>query len=483
MKIKNFNNLKPMLLLLVVILTSFNCNRELSDDATEANFSKTGEIFTDDFLSMGTDFYFPYAGSKQTAFSVDREQGYNSNASIRIDVPNANDPDGNYAGAIFRVDGAPRDLSGYDALTFWAKSTQGVVIGEFGFGEDFLSNKYLTTLTNVSLSSNWTKYIIPLPDANKLKLERGLFRYAAGTQSVNSLAYTFWIDDLKFEKLGTISQPRVAIANGSNITIETFNGVTLPINGLKKTFNLPSGYDISVIPSVGYYVFRSSNPAVATVNSSGNISVLSAGSATITGNIGGTLNTATNQFEGGLNSVDSIIVNSAGNFTLAPNPTRPAANVLSVFSDSYTNVPVTYYNGFWTPGSTTGSADFSVNGNNVLNYTDFNYVGTAFANPTLDATDMTHIHLNMYVPSPVPPNFHFLISVEDWGPNQVDNGGDDTRQQIFVTLNQVVPDSWITIEAPLNLVNKNNIGLIIYENINGSSLKNFYLDNVYFYKL
>jgi hypothetical protein len=145
MKVKNFNNLKPMLLLLVVILTSFNCNRELSDDATEANFSKTGEIFTDDFLSMGTDFYFPYAGSKQTAFSVDREQGYNSNASIRIDVPNANDPDGNYAGAIFRVDGAPRDLSGYDALTFWAKSTQGVVIGEFGFGEDFLSNKYLTT--------------------------------------------------------------------------------------------------------------------------------------------------------------------------------------------------------------------------------------------------------------------------------------------------------------------------------------------------
>ena len=37
---------------------------------------------------------------------------------MRIDVPNANDPEGNYAGAIFRVEGQGRDLSGYNALTF-----------------------------------------------------------------------------------------------------------------------------------------------------------------------------------------------------------------------------------------------------------------------------------------------------------------------------------------------------------------------------
>jgi len=88
----------------------------------------------------------------------------------------------------------------------------------------------------------------------------------------------------------------------------------------------------------------------------------------------------------------------------------------------------------------------------------------------------------MYIPNNVPPNFSFLISIEDWGPNQIDNGGDDTRQQIFVTASQVQANSWITIDVPFTLVNKNNIGLIIMENINGSSLSNFYMDNIYFYK-
>ena len=58
-----------------------------------------------------------------------------------------------------------------------------------------------------------------------------------------------------------------------------------------------------------------------------------------------------------------------------------------------------------------------------------------------------------------------MITIEDWGPNQIDNGGDDTRQQIFVTASQVQANSWVTIEAPLTLVNRNNIGLIIMENI------------------
>ena len=122
MKNIKFNYLRNTALLVLILITNINCERELSEDSTEALFPKTAEIFTDDFIAMGSDFYFPYANSKFTAFSVDRLEGHNSNASIRVDVPNANDPEGNYAGAIFRVDGAGRDLSEYDALTFWAKS-------------------------------------------------------------------------------------------------------------------------------------------------------------------------------------------------------------------------------------------------------------------------------------------------------------------------------------------------------------------------
>lgn len=482
MKNRSINNLKNVLLLFVVLFTGLSCERELSDDKSPLEFSSVGDIFTDDFVGLGSNFYFPYGDSKFTAFSVDRTQGYNSNASILVDVPNAVDPLGNYAGGIFRIDGAGRNLSKYDALTFWAKASQGVIVGEFGFGEDFFPNKYITTIRNVSVGTAWTKYVIPIPDAAKLLQERGMFRFAAGTQGTNNLGYQLWIDELKFEKLGTIAQPRPAIAGGVSKTVNSFIGVTIPIADLQETFNLENGIDQVVFPAVGYFNFKSSNPAVASVSEDGQISVLAAGVAVISANIGGTLNQDTNEFDGGVNSVDTITINSLGNFTLAPVPTRPANDVLSVFSDAYVNVPVTYYNGFWTPGSTTGSADFSVNGDNILNYINFNYVGTAFTNPTLNATAMTHVHFNMYVPSPKPANFDFLISIEDWGANQIDNGGDDTRQQIFVNTNQVPADTWVTIDVPLTLAARNNIGLIIYENINGSSLQNFYIDNVYFYK-
>ena len=201
MKNRKINYLGKTLLLGLVLITNLNCERDLSDEAIDATFAKTAEIFTDDFIGMGSDFYFPYGDSKFTAFSVDLEEGYESNSSIRIDVPNANDPEGAYAGGIFRIDGAGRNLTEYDALTFYVKASQGVSIGEFGFGEDFTSNKYMATITNVSVGTNWKKVIIPIPDASKLLQERGMFRYAAGTNGTNGFGYTLWLDDIKFEKL------------------------------------------------------------------------------------------------------------------------------------------------------------------------------------------------------------------------------------------------------------------------------------------
>ena len=476
MKNRKINYFKNTLLLGLVLVTSISCERDLSDDATVATFPKTAEIFIDAPVGLGTNFYFPYGpdannpvGSKFTAWTVDGNVSYRGSSSMRFDVPNENDPEGNYAGGILRIDGAGRNLTGYDALTFWAKASQGVTIGEIGFGEDFFPNKYIATRQNVSLGTAWVKYIIPIPDASKLLQEKGMFRYSAGTQNTNGFGYTFWIDDLKFEKLGTILPLQASIMNGNNVVRSTFVGVTTSVTGIISSFNMPNGSNQSVTIAPAFLNFVSSNPAVATVSDTGVVTPLTVGTALITATFGGQP------------TLGSLNINCTGTFVSAPIPTRNPANVLSVFSNTYTNVPVTYYNGFWTPGSTTGSADFSVNGNNVLNYTTFNYVGIAFTNPTLNTTAMTNVHFNMYIPNNVPPNFSFLISIEDWGPNGIDNGGDDTRQQIFVTASQVQANSWVTIEAPLTLVNRNRIGLIIMENINGSSLSNFYMDNIYFY--
>jgi hypothetical protein len=384
-------------------------------------------------------------------------------------VPNAGDPNGAYAGAIFRDENGGRDLSGFDALTFWAKSTKAATINDIGFGQDFGENKYQVSKQGLVLTTNWVKYIIPIPDASKLTQERGMLWYAEGPE--NGDGYSFWIDELRYEKLGTIAQPRPSILNGDNVSVNTFIGVNINIADLNQTFNLGSGQDITVSSAPGYFTFTSSNPSVATVSETGNVVIQSDGSAVITASLGG------------LEAKGSLTINSVGSFVFAPTPTRDPANVISIFSDHYTNTPVDFFNGYWQPYQTTLSADFSINGDNFLNYTNFNFVGIQFANPTVNLTDKSNLHFNMYIPNQVPSNFDFLVTLVDFGPDRVSGGGDDTRQQLFVRKTPVIiADSWITIEFSLNsMTTRDNVGQIIFENINFSLLRNLYLDNIYFY--
>lgn len=466
-------NLKKQLLkyisLGVIVLSFFACQND-ENDFEPAKYSTTAEIFIDGPVAMGTLFYLPYGGSKLSAWSVDDEVSYLGTSSMRFDVPNANDPEGSYAGAIFRVDGAPRDLTQYDALTFWVKAAQGVTIGEFGFGEDFIDNKYIASISNISVGTSWTKIIIPIPDASKLSQERGMFRYAAGTQETNGAGYTFWIDELKFEKLGTIAHGQASIMNGANVSETTYVGVNSNIVGAITTFNLPNGVNQTVSITSAYLDYVSSDPNVASVDENGLVTSLSPGTAVITANFGETLATG------------SLTINCQGTFVHAPVPTRDQANVISIFSDEYTNVPVNYYNGYWQPWQTTVSNDFAVQGDNILNYTIFNFVGIEYSSPTVNATAMTHVHLDVFFPGVIAPGRQLRIIVVDFGADGVFGGGDDTRHSTTFTAPTLVSQQWIGIDIPFSampgLLSRSHLAQLILEGGDGSVL---YVDNIYYY--
>ena len=149
---KNEKNryLKFTLFLGLLFVVTMSCEREVSDEVDFATFGNSPEIFIDGF-SGGLE-YLPFAGSKLDAFSVDSEVKYKGEASMRFDVPNVGDPNGSFAGAIF-PDYGSRNLSEYDALTFWAKATKAATINEIGFGADFGENKYLATKQNLRIST------------------------------------------------------------------------------------------------------------------------------------------------------------------------------------------------------------------------------------------------------------------------------------------------------------------------------------------
>jgi len=268
-------------LLLVVFL---GCEREITD-LELATLSTNPEVFIDGF-SAGLN-YAAFGGSVPTAFDVDNEVTWNnSSASMRFEVPDANDPRGSFAGGVFYTD-VGRDLSGYNAVTFWAKASQSAAIGEIGFGNDLGQNKYVVSIQGLTISTGWKKYIIPIPDPSRLTAERGLFWYAAG--NMDGKGFTFWIDEVKYEKLGTIAHPKFAILNGEDQVETSFIGVAKTIGGLTSTFNMPTGINQPINISPAYFEFQSSDPSIATVDENGRITVTGGpGDAEITAHVGDT---------------------------------------------------------------------------------------------------------------------------------------------------------------------------------------------------
>jgi hypothetical protein len=450
----------------VLLLTALGCERDEAE-LQPASYPTTPEVFIDGF-SAGLN-YAAFGGSVPTAFDVDNEVTYNNSlASMKFEVPDVNDPRGAYAGGTFFTE-VGRNLSGYNALTFWAKATQAANIDVVGFGNDLGASEYQVSISGLAVNTNWKKYYIPLPDPSKLTNERGMFFYSEGPE--NDRGYTFWIDEVKFEKLGTIAHPQFAILNGEDQMETSFVGVNKSIAGLSSIFNLPDGTNQVVNITPTYFEFASSNQAIATVSSTGLVSVVGGpGTATITATVGS------------VPVRGSLTIQSVGNFQPAPTPTRPASRVISIFSDAYVNVPVNYYNGYWQPWQTTVSNDFTVNGNNVLNYTIFNFVGIEFSSPTVNANAMTHLHMDVFIPGPVAPGRELRIIVVDFGPDGAFQGGDDTRHSTRFTAPTLVSGSWISIDIPFanmpDLTRRANLAQIILEGGDGGSI---YVDNIYFY--
>lgn len=452
---------KRQLPLGLFLLVFFGCERDLQD-LEPAALPTNPEVFIDAF-SPGLN-YAAFGGSVPTAFQVDNKETYdNSAASMRFDVPDAGDPRGAYAGGTFFTSN-PRDLSGYNAVTFWAKASQSVAIDVLGFGNDLGASPYQVTISGTIFGTAWKKYIIPLPDPSKLTSERGMFFYSSGPKDGNG--YTFWIDEVKFEKLGTLAHAKFAILEGQSQVETSFIGVSKNIGGLSSSFNLPSGIDQQVNLSPAYFEFASSNPGIATVDASGKVTVAGGpGNAVITAKVGGTA------------AAGSLTIQSAGNFQPAPAPTRPAASVISIFSNAYTNAPVDYYNGYWAPFQTTQSADFSVNGDNVLNYTNFNFVGIQFTSPTINASAMTHLHVDIFIPNTLSSNARLKFEMVNFGTPNITGA-------FTTTIQAAQSRQWVSLDIPLasfsGLTNRSNLAQIIFVDDSGN-IESFYADNIYLY--
>ena len=164
----------------------------------------------------------------------------------------------------------------------------------------------------------------------------------------------------------------------------------------------------------------------------------------------------------------------------APTPTAAQANVISLFSNTYTNVGVNTWLTNWSAGNT---STLQIAGNDTRLYSNLNFVGieTTGAN-MINANCMTHFNIDIYTPNMT----QFRVKLVDWGANGIYQGtpNDDTEAELTYT---PTLNGWNTYNIPLSnfasggLVNKAHIAQII---LSGNPVGNgiLYVDNIYFSK-
>ncbi|MDQ8145572.1 MAG: hypothetical protein P3A32_05850 [Gemmatimonadota bacterium] len=442
--------------LLAAVLSLSACERE--GGTGPAPMPNDPTVFTDGF-GEGVSWQ-AFQGSLLTAMSIDNAVKYRGSASLKITIPDAGDPNAGYSGGAFVSDVA-RDFSTYDVVSFWAKASVAATLNVAGLGNDNTgTSKYTAERTDLALTTAWQKYTIAIPLASKLTVEKGLFFFAEGPEA--GKGYTLWLDDIQFETLGTLTNPRPAITGG---TYEQEVGDSRTIVGTTLTVAV-GGVDQTVAASSGYFTFSSSNTAVATVTN-GVISVAAPGAATITGSLGA------------VSAAGSIALTAAAPPAVAaPTPSRLAANVISLFSGGYTNRTIDTWSATWDVADV---ADVTIAGNATKKYSNLSYAGIEFTTAPIDATQMTGLHLDLWVTQAA----GFKIKLVDFGANGVFGGGDDKEHE--VTLNSssspaITTGAWNSVDIPFSaftgLTTRGKLAQMI---IAGSPTA--YLDNVYFYKI
>ena len=161
--------------------------------------------------------------------------------------------------------------------------------------------------------------------------------------------------------------------------------------------------------------------------------------------------------------------------TAAPDPTFPAQNVISMFSNPYTNVAVDTWQTPWSQGTLT---EVQINGNDTKLYTNLNFVGIETTGSNiLDVSGMSHFYFNVWTPNMT----SLKVKLVDFGADLSYAGGDDSEHELTFT---PTLENWNAYDIPLSNVTTLNSNQHIAQLIFSSGPVAegvVYVDNVLFH--
>ena len=294
----------------------------------------------------------------------------------------------------------------------------------------------------------WTSYDVPLAAYMDLGLvlnDIHQFKFDGGTGG------TIYLDNIYFFKA-----PAVA---GSDASLSDLQVAGTTVAGFVST--IPS-YHVE-LPYASVDV-----PAVTAVTTDAAASYVVTDADSLTGTTEVTVTAADASTT--ISYSISFSVAEAAPLVAADTPTTHADSVLSIYSDTYTNLAETNFNPNWGQ-STAVTVDQDAAGSNTLLYTNLNYQGTNLGG--VDGVDQDFsgydsIHIDFWTPNATTLNF-FLISRT-------------TGEQAFAL--PVTNMEWVSVDIPLTHFTDLGMGLadIFQFKVDGGDGSTVvYFDNWYFY--
>ncbi|HEX4383442.1 MAG TPA: Ig-like domain-containing protein [Myxococcales bacterium] len=426
-------------------------------------------VFGDSFPT-GVTAFTPFQGNVHNDINVDTVAAdvHSGTSALKVIIPTP--AQGDFTGGAIVLPSAV-NLSGTNALTFWAKATSPKVIDKFGLANDANGHQtFQVELAGAALTTTYQQFVIPLPDASQLTATTGVFHFATGSDANGVI---FFVDDIQYGVLPSnqLGQGQPAIATE---TLSKNAGDTFTVDGTSESWFLNgSGTATSFSISPSYFAFTSSDPTVASVDATGTVTALKAGSTNITATFKGAPAAGEITLNIGAQAVPTVA---------PPRPTAAQSTVISLLSDAYQNVPVDHFKASFDSST---EAAVTVGADHVIKYSTLGFaaIETASPGPEIDATNMSFIHVDVWTPNVAT----FKLKLVDFGANGIFQGApnDDTEAELSFNL---TAGQWNSLDIPLTsflsngLAAKQHLAQYILSTTNAANDGVVYIDNLYFHQ-
>ncbi len=171
-------------------------------------------------------------------------------------------------------------------------------------------------------------------------------------------------------------------------------------------------------------------------------------------------------------------------------PARPAADVVSIYSDAYTNISVNEWGPDWGPYSARIN-DFPIQSNptKVMNLESGKvFAGIDFLPSFFNASAFTNFHLDYWIAGPLAPGQVLSIKLS----NHVGGAAAETSAIEYVP-STILTDQWVSLDIPFSSftaasappnLSRTAISQIVLTaaRADANVPVKFYLDNIYFHK-